>query len=150
MPFEPSFPGPYQYLFHGHMQAQVTDPHGTPAPTIISLTDDWHLQVNWQVHGLFVPSICGTWQIRAYLESIGPGPELLVANRDVAMTGANTYSQLFFIGPNIPSDPGPYKLVTVITSLNALGTPAPFAGYDEGQVLQFYEGPSLPPVPPMP
>lgn len=150
MPFEPELPGPYQYLFHGHVQTQVTDPHGTPAATIISMTDDWHLQVNWQVHGLFVPSICGTWQVRAYLESIGPGPELLVASRDISMNGQNDYSHVFLIGPNVPNRPGPYKLVTVLTSLNALGRPAPFAGYDEGPILQFYEGPSLPPTPPIP
>ena len=144
MPFEPSLPGPYDVLFHGHMQAQVTDPHGTPAPTIISLTDDWHLQVSWQVHGAFVASIGGKWQIRAYLESVGPGPEVLVASRDVAMTGATNYNEIFFIGPNVPTQAGPYQLVTVLTSLNLLGTPAPFAAYEMGPILQFYQGPSLP------
>jgi hypothetical protein len=60
------------------------------------------------------------------------------------MTGASNYSELFFIGPNVPSQPGPYQLVTVLTSLNMLGTPAPFAAYETGPVLQFYQGPSLP------
>ena len=144
MPFEPQLPGPYQALFHGHIQTQVTDPHGTPASTIISMQDDWHLQVNWQVHGMFVPSVSGTWKVRAYLESIGPGPELLVADRDIAMTGGSSYSETFFIGPNVPNEAGPYKLVTVITAENMAGGPAPFAAYDEGGILQFHEGPSLP------
>jgi hypothetical protein len=150
MPFEPSLPGPYQFLFHGHIQTAVTDPHGTPVPTIISLTDDWHLTVNWEVHGLFVPSVGGKWIVRAYLESIGPGPEPMVAQAEIPMTGGTNYTKTFFIGPNVPSEAGPYKLVTVITSLNLLGTPAPFAAYDEGPILQFYQGQALPPVPPTP
>lgn len=149
MPFEPQLPGPYQHLFHGHIQTQVTDPDGTPASTIISMTDRWSLTVRWQVHGLFVPSIGGKWRIRAYLESIGPGPELEVARADVAMTGGSDYTETFRIGPYMPDKPGPYRLVTVITSVNLMDTPAPFAGYDEGPILQFFEGPSLPTIPPV-
>jgi hypothetical protein len=33
--------------------------------------------------------------------------------------------------------------VTVLTATNLLNTPAPFAGYVEGPILQFFEGPSL-------
>lgn len=149
MPFEPQLPGPYQHLFHGHIQTQVTDPEGTPASTIISMTDRWSLTVRWQVHGLFVPSIGGKWRIRAYLESIGPGPELEVARADVAMTGGSDYTETFRIGPYMPDKPGPYRLVTVITSVNLMDTPAPFAGYDEGAILQFFEGSSLPTIPPV-
>lgn len=150
MVFEPQFPGPYQYLFHGHMQAKVSDPNGTPASTIISMTDAWKLDVSWQVHGLFVPSICGKWKITAFLESIGPGPEPILFERVVQMTGKNEYSETFLIGPGQPTEPGPYKLVVVLTSLTPAGKPAPFAGNVELPLLQFYEGPSLPPVPPVP
>jgi hypothetical protein len=143
MPFEPQFPSPFGAFFQGQFQAQVTDPHGQPAATIISMKDDWHLQVTWQVTGALVPSIGGKWQIRAYLESIGPGPEVMVANREVDITGANNYSETFFIGPNVPNIAGPYKLVTVLTSTNLLGLPAPFAAYDEGPLLQFFAGDSI-------
>lgn len=147
MPFEPQLPGPWQHLFSGQMQIGVTDPNGTPASTIISLTDSWNLQVSWQVTGLFVPSIGGKWLVRAFVESIGPGPELLVASADIPMTGLNNYSRVFNIGPSVPGQAGPYKLVVVITSTNLLGTPSPFAGYAEGPILQFYSGPSLPATP---
>ena len=150
MPFEPQLPGPYQYLFHGHIQTQVSDPQGTPAATVISMTDEWHLEVTWQLHGIFVPLLCGIWHVRAYLESIGPGPELIIADEQTPMTGANNYRLLLRIPPNRPSEEGPYKLVTVITAKNQQGNPAPFAGFDEGPVLAFYSGASLPPVPPTP
>lgn len=147
MVFEPEFPGPYQYLFHGHIQANICDPNGTPASSIISMTDAWRLEVNWQVHGVFVPSICGKWKVTAYLESLGPGPEPIIAERTIQMTGENNYSETFWIGPGLPSEPGPYKLVVTLTSLTPKGKPAPFAGYVELPILQFYEGPSLPTTP---
>ena len=138
MPFEPQFPDAFSGYFHGDIQTQVSDPHGIAPTTIISMQDDWHLKVDWQVNGSLVPSICGKWHVRAYLESMGPGPEILVANRDIEFTGNSDYSETFFIGPNVPNVEGAYKLVTVITSTNKLGLPSPFAAYDEGPILQFY------------
>lgn len=143
MPFEPDFPSPFQAFFHGHLQCAVIDAHGQPANTIISMQDDWHMRVEWQVHGMLVGSIGGTWQIRAYLESIGPGNEVVLVNRNVPMTGQNNYSETFIIGPNVPNVEGPYKIVVVLTSTNLLGLPAPFAAYEEVPMLQFFPGPSL-------
>lgn len=139
MPFEPQIPN---YL-SGTFNTKVTDPHGVDAGTIISMTDDWHLQVSWKVQGTLVPLVCGKWHIRAYLESIGPGPEVLVANRTIDMSGNSDYSETFFIGPNVPNREGPYKLVTVMTSTNKFGKPAPFAAYDEGPILQFFQADTI-------
>lgn len=157
MPFEPQLPSPYQYLFHGHIHTEVKDPHGTEPQVILSLTDEWMLVVEWQVHGLFVPSIGGKWLVDAYLESIGPADfEDLVVHREVTMTGGTDYRLEMRIPARTPIPggksitPGAYKLVTVITALNLFGRPAPFAGYEEGPILQFFEGPSLPPYPPVP
>lgn len=150
MPFEPQLPSAWQHLFHGHIEVNVSDPEGVPASTIISMQDTWNLLVRWQVHGLLVPSIGGTWHVRAYLESIGPGPEALIAKLDLPMTGQTDYSHTFHISPIDPAYPkqeGPYQLVVVITSSNLLGQPAPFAGYEEAGIIQLFPGPSLPQTP---
>jgi hypothetical protein len=144
MPFEPRFPDQYSNLFHGDMKTTVTDPHGIPDSTIISRADDWHLQVDWNVNGALVGAIAGTWHVRCYLESMGPGPEVLVASADVALNGGNNYSRTFIIPVGTPPQAGAYKLVTVITFTNVLGNPGLFAGYDEFGLLQFYDGPALP------
>ena len=144
MPFEPQFPDEFSNLFHGHIQAQATDPHGVPNSSIISMEQDWHLSVNWQVHGALVPAIGGTWHLRAYVESIGPGPEMEVASADIALDGGNNYSRTFAIGPNVPGRAGAYKLVSVLTYTDILGNPGLFAAYDEAGILQFYEGRRVP------
>ncbi len=144
MPFEPTFPQAWSHVFHGEMDTHLIDGNGIPDTTIISMTDQWTLRVDWSVNGLLVGSIGGTWHVRCYLESIGPGPEFLVASRDVTVTGGNNYSESFTIGPNMPPQAGLYKLVSVITYSNLLNQPGLFAGYDEFGLVQFYPGPSLP------
>ena len=143
MAFEPTFPQAWSHIFNGAIDTHVVDANGIPDTTIISMTDQWTLNVEWQVNGLLVGAIGGTWHIRCYLESIGPGAEFEVASRDVTLTGSNNYSESFTIGPNVPATPGMYKLVTVLTYTNLLNQPGLFAGYDEFGMLQFYLGPSL-------
>lgn len=143
MAFEPTFPEAWSHVFNGAIDTHVVDGNGIPDTTIISLTDSWTLRVDWQVNGLLVGSIAGTWHLRCYLESIGPGAEFEVASRNVTLTGGNNYSESFTIAPNVAA-PGLYKLVSVLTYTNILGQPGLFAGYDEFGMLQFYPGPSLP------
>lgn len=143
MPFEPELPAPFSSFFSGTINTAVIDTFGNPASTIISMQDSWTLQVVWNLSGTLVPSIGGKWQVRAYLESLGPGPEMLIANRTVNMDGSLNYAENFVIGPGEPNTAGAYKLVTVLTSTNLLGAPAPFAAYDEGGILQFFEGHSI-------
>lgn len=132
---------------HGHINTAVTDPHGVAPTNVINLQNDWHLSVEWQLHGAAVPMIAGKWRVQAYLELMGPGPDILVVNDVVDIASGGTpdpfglsYSKVFFIGPNNPPTPGVYKLMTVITSESASGTPGPFAAFEEGPSLQFYQG----------
>ncbi len=143
MAFEPTFPEAWSHVFNGAIDTHVVDANGIPDTTIISLTDSWTLRVDWQVNGLLVGAIAGTWHLRCYLETIGPGVDFEVASRDVALNGGNNYSESFTIAPNVTA-PGLYKLVSVLTYSNILNQPGLFAGYDEFGMLQFYPGPSLP------
>jgi hypothetical protein len=143
MVFEPQFPSTYSWLFHGHLQTQVLDPHGQPASTIIAKDDDFHLKVSWQLHGTLVPALCGKWHVTAFLESIGPGPEYKVPLGDYDMD-KSSYDFEYPIHPKILNmEPGPYKLVTVITATNKFGKPMPFAAFEESPMLQVYEGESF-------
>lgn len=148
--FEPTFPGQFATYFRGDIHTVISDPDGVPASNIISLRDHFTLEVSWDMIGTMVGSIGGIWHVRAYLESIGPGPEMLIASRDVKMTGQPHYHEAFNIDPDNLPDPnikkiseGMYKLGIVLTSTNLLGKPAPFAGYEEGNILQFFESESV-------
>lgn len=153
--FEPDLTGTIVAgLFHGHMNSVVTtDPHGRTPTSVISMQDDWHLVVEWEMHGILIQGglLSGKWLVQAVLESMGPGDDLIVAERevDIATGGVATalgrkYTETFFIGPNVPNKPGTYWLGTVITSKGTNGVPGPFAGYFESPTLMFHEGLSLP------
>jgi hypothetical protein len=153
--FEPDLSGTIVAgLFHGHMNTVVTtDPHGRQPTTIISMADDWHLVVEWDFHGTMIRAgmLGGQWRVQAILESVGPGPELVVVDSlvDIATGGVATalgrsYSETFFIGPNVPNQAGAYWLSTIITSVGVGGVPGPFAGYFESPTLMFHQGESLP------
>lgn len=139
MAFEPDL-GP---LFRGDMQAVVLDPHGQQPTTIVSLKDDFHLKVSWQLYGPLVPLMAGKWKVQAFLESIGPGPEPTLFLGEYAMGNTNYSCEQPIYPKSLLLTPGVYKLVTVITAVDSLNRPAPFAAYVEGPMLQFYEGESL-------
>jgi hypothetical protein len=132
----------------GNMTCEVRDVH-SPAPTnIIDLNTGWHLRAVWDLSGPMVPMLAGNWKLTAYLESIGPGPEIVVLDRLVPIASGRTgpFQLQYDIDthisqPNQPTEAGPYKLVVVITSQAPDGTPGAFAAFDEGPILQFYTAP---------
>ena len=85
---------------HGHINTQVLDPAGVAPITIIRLTDAWQLEVNWSLHGPLVPMIDGDWRVTAYLESMGPGPEISLGTVNVDIGSGGTPIPLVW---NIPT-----------------------------------------------
>lgn len=132
-----------------NLSTEVTDPNGlVPEKTIIRRNDTWNLRVRWNLSGMLVGMLAGNWHVKAYLESFGPQAEPVVVD-DKTVTIASgfsgdpfslAYDKTYPIN-NLPLEAGAYRLVTVITSLTPAGTPGPFAGYDEGPMLQFYDAP---------
>ncbi len=145
MPFETNFGA-----LTANLSTEVTDDNGlVPDKTIIRMKDTWYLHVRWNLSGMLVGMLAGNWHVQAYLESFGPQNEPVIVD-DKTVTIASGFSgdpfSLSYDQPykitNLPLEAGAYRLVTVITSLTPAGTPGPFAGYDEGPMLQFYEAPA--------
>jgi hypothetical protein len=133
----------------GSITAHVHDPSGiVPETTIVRATDPWQIHVLWSISGLasefIIPPM--TWNVRCFLESMGTGPETpIIPTANVAAQGglAQNYDVLI----NVPAFPvlgnpafsGLYRLVTVLTLRTSPGgAPLPIAGYDEGNMMQFY------------
>ena len=125
--------------FNGTGQANIVDPGINPM-TIIDVTAAWSVQVEWTLAGNFPVSwLLGNWRIQAFLERVGPDPDLIVnaAPLTVPFSG-DTYSV------NIPQDamlpvlPGLYRLAVSITYMDNLGDPKPTAAFQDGPTLQFF------------
>ena len=125
----------------GSVTATVLDNNGAPA-TVLEAGDPFTIHADWQISPLAALLLGGDWQLAAYVESIGAGPEQQVGPTvTVPLTGAPNYSADITVPantlPNTPAPPasGVYKTVTVLTHTN-FGAVTDVVGIVEGPVLR--------------
>jgi hypothetical protein len=139
MPFEPQNIPPN--FFTGTISAfAVLDPSGLQPTTIIRTNDTWHVFISWRIAGIVADALAGTWQVHAFLESMGPGLEAQVGSQTINLNADPTtprdYNALLTVPPGTPA--GTYKLVVTINYLTPANQPGFMAGYQEGPILQFF------------
>lgn len=132
---------------NGDFSIVPRDPNGVvPQLTILRATDDWVVDVQWNISGSLAEFIGAskTWTVTLLLESMGQGFEGPIASYTTSALGGLIQNY----GPipvSIPKNPmladgntsKIYKLVGVLTLADG-ATPLPVAGYAEGPMLQFY------------
>ena len=130
----------------GAIDTQVHDTNLQPL-NIVRLTDAWHVHVQWNINGSIVPLIAGTWHIKVFVESIGPGAEMEVASLDVPVTAeplvglARSYDRRIVVPANLAGlTEGLYRITTVMTIDNG-GARGMIAAFSEGPLLQFFQFP---------
>jgi hypothetical protein len=108
----------------GAFGATVIDNNGNPS-TVLEANADFRIDVLWSIDPISALLLGGQWELAAYVESIGPGPELQVGNTEVVpLNGTQNYAATIVVPagslPNNPSPPdsGVYKIVTVLTHRN--------------------------------
>lgn len=140
MPFQPTnFP----VLFDGVISDVKV---GSPFPAselIIDVRDNWTVDVSWKTSGFLATAIGGTWQVKAFLESMGVGFEGQVGQTNVPATGTagapgslTKNATINVLSANaLGIQPGAYKLVVTLTHVNP--GPTGVAAYSEGTIVQF-------------
>ena len=123
----PDIQFPNILLGPGTVTATIFDNNGAPA-TVLEADQPFTVHADWQ--------------IAAYVESIGPGPEQQIGPTvTVPLTGATSYSADITVPANtLPDNPAPpnsgvYKTVTVLTHTN-FGAVTDVVGLVEGPVLR--------------
>ncbi len=98
--------------------------------------------------GFLASMLAGKWHLVLYMESLGPQPEFVLWQGDFNFSDGLVLGDPFTLqynpplptfGPNVPAQEGVYKLIAVLTCKTPAGTPGPFAGFDEGPLLQFFQ-----------
>jgi hypothetical protein len=142
MPFE-TVTSPMQ----GTITAEIVDTFGVPSSRIIRTTDSWALKVDWTLTGPGAAFVSPNekWNVRVFVESIGPGFEsLMPPAAEIQATGGmnQSYTHTFTFPPNgnmaAPNFSGVYKVVVVLTLKDPMGNPLPIAGFSEEPIIQFY------------
>ncbi len=86
----------------------------------------------------------GNWTVKAYAESMGPGPEKLIGTKVVPANGGQAYSAKITVPAgtlkaDVPPDSGVYKLVVVLTYRTALNKLTVMAAFHEGPTFMLRE-----------
>jgi len=122
----------------------VIDHDGNPNKVI---DDDqaFDVTVDWTVSPPVTAVLLdGTWTVRAYVESMGPGPEKAIGTVNVPANGGTNYAAKITVPVGtLPSDVAPdsgvYKLVVVITYRNRFGRLTEIAAFSEGSMFLLRE-----------
>lgn len=141
MPFEPQL----LPAIAGEVDAFVVVDPGFNPSTIIRRNQSCRIRTNWHIRGLLALGLGGSWTVRAFLESMGPGAEVQAGTQVVQLSSGTVvppdrknYESEIVVPANTVAA-GVYKLVVAITYTEPGGTPGPMAAYQEGPILQFFE-----------
>ena len=132
---------PNVLLGPGTFTAAVIDNNGAPS-SVLEANQPFTIQCSWNISALAALLLGGQWQVAAYVESIGAGPEQEVgAAVTVALNGGTSYNATIVVPANtLPDDPAPplsgtYKLVTLLTHRN-FGHVTDVAAVVEGPIVR--------------
>lgn len=135
----------------GNVSLTVLDPSGIAPTTIIQTDHAWQVRVNWFINGVVAPFIGGKWKVRVFAESMGNGAEKQIGDTmevDLNSTPPLPTPRNYTTTLNIPRfaddavkglDKGLYRLTTAVLYENLL-VPLEMAGFQEGPIVQIYEG----------
>jgi hypothetical protein len=118
-------------------QVTVIDNDNTPNK-VIDAANNFKVTVKWNVSPAVVAVLLdGNWTIKVFAESVGPGPEKLIAQTTKPATGVVNYAETLTVlagtlSGDVPPDSGVYKLTVVITYRTTLGVLTEMAGFSEG------------------
>ena len=132
---------PNALLGPGQLLATVNDNNGNPT-TVLDAGQQFTIDAIWSIDPVSALLMGGRWELAAYVESIGPGPEQQVGGTVlVPLNGGQAYAATVTVPSNtLPNNPAPpnsgvYKLVTVLTHRN-FGQVSDVAAVVEGPILR--------------
>jgi hypothetical protein len=144
----------FDTLFYDHIEGEievplVMDPDSTPN-RVLELDRDWKVEIKWLLRSDLPDShpvdlLDGTWNVKIAVESLGPGDEENVADKEIPLpsfdtssSSERTWKHTFNINAGKISKEGVYQLVTLITYRDPAGGRRAMAGFAEGPMLTFY------------
>lgn len=150
--FDPNIPG----LIEGQVTTVLVRDPANDFPGfsvgnhVLNPDESFDITVKWEVTGLLRPlwlaALGGNWNVQAFAESIGGGPEILIGRDDTVAADPSTsqYEVTFTVpgGTLQEGNPGDnvsgiYKLTVSVFLNSNLGAPGfDMTGFNEGPIIQ--------------
>lgn len=125
----------------GTFSARVLDNNGSSS-RVLEASKQIRIEAVWTIDAESARVLGGQWEVAAYVESIGPGPEQKIGPTQVVpVDGRTTYGAVILVPANtLPDNPGPphsgvYKVVTVL-ELRNFNKVTDIAAIDEAPLLR--------------
>jgi hypothetical protein len=125
----------------GAFDANLIDNNGAPS-SVLDASSPFKIDCSWSISPLAALLLGGQWELTAYVESIGPGPEKEIgAMVTVPLTGVTNYSATINVpAGTLPVNPAPpvsgtYKVVMLLTHRNFTHV-TDVAGVVEGPIVR--------------
>jgi len=129
------------------IKAYVLDNEHEDAVSVIDCDAGGKIVVEWDVEGELKSHLCGKWCVTAFLESIGPGPEIALPNpcdcTPFNCDNPGPWRKEFDLpGGGIEcTDCGSlYQIAVTLTSKDCNDRPGHIAAYCKGATVMFYKG----------
>lgn len=127
---------------HGTFDVELVDNNGEPS-TVLEAGKEFSIRTKWSVDPDGAGMLGGQWEVSAYAESIGHGPEKQIGDTVIVpVDGRETayFATVTVEANTLPDDPQPpmsgiYKLVTVLMHRN-FGKITDVAAVAEGPVVR--------------
>jgi hypothetical protein len=124
------------------MDCTVFDSGAAPQ-SVMDANVPFRVRLNWTVPAVLAPYLGGSFRLRLFAESIGPGPEQQIGQAVVAVApGSTSYTTDIVVpanalpgeGAGSPPVSGLYKIVAVVQHINGVATEG--SGYSDGPMVQ--------------
>jgi hypothetical protein len=104
--------------------ATIVDNNGNPS-TVLDAATNFTIVCDWQLSPAAAGALGGQFELSAYAESIGAGPEVQLGQTNVAVNGSQNYGPVNIDVPantlpdNVPpGQSGAYKVIALLTHSN--------------------------------
>lgn len=135
------------FTFEGQMpDVVVRDPDGDPNH-VLEPGLPFSIDVTWSLSGTLVNALlavgAANWDVRAYAESVGPGPEVQIAQGLVPKgpPGTTSYTTTLTVPANTLEEDssaasGLYKLIATVFLNSTVPGPYDLSGFSEGPIIR--------------
>lgn len=115
---------PNQLFAPGQFNIVVNDNNGAPS-SVLEAAKDFTINASWSIDPAAALLLGGQWEVAAYVESVGQGPEQQVGPTEIVpLNGTASYSRTVTVpAGTLPDNPQPplsgvYKLIVVLIHRN--------------------------------
>lgn len=131
------FQGSLPLTLGGHIHPTIITEPGAAPDTVIKLGAPFDVNIVWAITGSAVALMGGTFNVKVCFEGFGNATEKSydLAGIPVVPVSGHHYNESITV-PGGDLSEGAYRMIALVTYINAAGNPGPVAGFSDDVLIQ--------------